>query len=162
MSFLMMKKANEVGFSKFTNLAKDVTNMLTTARKLRNNLKIFYVTHSETIEDDGRIVGQKIKTIGKALDNQIVLEGLFTIALYTHVDEDKNGMATYNFVTNRYRNYPAKSPMDMFAGTLIPNDLQYVCNAVDAYYADEAAPVNPAPRKVEAKIEEPETKSETI
>jgi ABC-type phosphate transport system ATPase subunit len=67
MSFLMMKKANEVGFSKFTNLAKDVTNMLTTARKLRNNLKIFYVTHSETIEDDGRIVGQKIKTIGERL-----------------------------------------------------------------------------------------------
>jgi len=41
--------------------------MLTTARKLRNNLKIFYVTHSETIEDDGRIVGQKIKTIGERL-----------------------------------------------------------------------------------------------
>jgi hypothetical protein len=160
MSFLMMKKANEVGFSKFTNLAKDVTNMLTTARKLRNNLKIFYITHSETIEDDGRIVGQKIKTIGKALDNQIVLEGLFTIALYTHVDEDKNGMTTYNFVTNRYRNYPAKSPMDMFADTLIPNDLQYVCAAVDAYYADEAAPVNPAPQKAEPKIEE--TKPETI
>jgi ABC-type dipeptide/oligopeptide/nickel transport system ATPase component len=162
MSFLMMKKANEIGFSKFTNLAKDVTNMLTTARKLRNNLKIFYVTHSETIEDDGRIVGQKIKTIGRALDNQIVLEGLFTIALYTHVDEDKNGVATYNFVTNRYRNYPAKSPMDMFADTLIPNDLQYVCSAIDAYYADEVAPVNPAPQKKEAKTEEIETKTETI
>jgi ABC-type phosphate transport system ATPase subunit len=67
MSFLMMKKANEVGFSKFVTLAKDVTNMLTTARKLRNNLKIFYVTHSETIEDDGHIVGQKIKTIGERL-----------------------------------------------------------------------------------------------
>jgi ABC-type phosphate transport system ATPase subunit len=75
MSFLMMRKANEVGFSKFTNLAQQVTNLLTTARRLRNDLKVFYITHSENIEDEGKIVGQKIKTIGKALDNQIVLEG---------------------------------------------------------------------------------------
>ena len=137
MSFLMMKKANEVGFNKFVQLGKDVTNMLTTARKLRNDLKVFYITHSENIEDDGRIVGQKIKTIGKMLDNQIVLEGLFTIALYTHVGEDKEEKATYHFVTNRFRNYPAKSPMDMFADTLIPNDLNLVCQAIDTYYAEE-------------------------
>jgi len=147
MSFLMMKKANEVGFGKFVNLAKDVTNMLTTARKLRNDLKVFYITHSETIEDDGHIVGQKIKTIGKALDNQIVLEGLFTIALYTHVGEDKEEKATYEFVTNRFRNYPAKSPMDMFSETLIPNDLQAVCNAIDSYYAEEVTPVTPVKTK---------------
>lgn len=67
MSFLMMRKANEVGFAKFTNLAQQVTNMLTTARRLRNDLKIFYITHSEAIEDEGKIVGQKIKTIGETL-----------------------------------------------------------------------------------------------
>lgn len=111
--------------------------MLTTARKLRNDLKVFYITHSEAIEDDGHIVGQKIKTIGKALDNQIVLEGLFTIALYTHVGEDKDENATYHFVTNRFRNYPAKSPMGMFSENLIPNDLQSVCNAIDDYYTEE-------------------------
>ena len=54
MSFLMMRKANEIGFGKFVTLAKDVTNMLTSARKLRNDLKVFYVTHSENIEDDVR------------------------------------------------------------------------------------------------------------
>jgi hypothetical protein len=139
MSFLMMKKANEVGFGKFVNLAKDVTNMLTTARKLRNDLKVFYITHSETIEDDGHIVGQKIKTIGKALDNQIVLEGLFTICLYTHVGEDKDENATYHFVTNRFRNYPAKSPMGMFSETLIPNDLKSVCETIDSYYTEEVS-----------------------
>jgi len=70
------------------------------------------------------------------LDNQIVLEGLFTIALYTHVGEDKDENATYHFVTNRWRSYPAKSPMGMFESTLIPNDLQNVCNIIDAYYSD--------------------------
>jgi hypothetical protein len=137
MSFLMMKKANEVGYSKFTNLAKDVTNMLTTARRLRNDLKVFYLTHSENIEDEGKIVGQKIKTIGKMLDNQVVLEGLFTIALYTHVDEDRNEVANYHFVTNRWRNYPAKSPMGMFEEILIDNDLQKVVDIIDAYYNDD-------------------------
>jgi len=140
MSFLMMRKANEVGFSKFTALAQQVTNMLTTARKLRNDLKVFYMTHSENIEDEGRIVGQKIKTIGKALDSQIVMEGLFTIALYTHIGEDKDENATYHFVTNRYRNYPAKSPMGMFAETLIPNDLKAVCDTIDSYYSEEVTP----------------------
>ena len=143
MSFLMMKKANEVGFSKFTNLAKDVTNLLTSARKLRNDLKIFYITHSENIEDEGKIVGQKIKTIGKMLDNQIVLEGLFTIALYTHVGEDKEENATYHFVTNRWRNYPAKSPMGMFDTTLIPNDLNNVCTIIDTYYSEPEETVTP-------------------
>lgn len=160
MSFLMMRKANEVGFSKFVNLAKDVTTMLTTARKLRNDLKIFYITHSEAIEDDGHIVGQKIKTIGKALDNQIVLEGLFTICLYTHVEEDKDGIPSYNFVTNRFRNYPAKSPMEMFDKILIPNNLQYVCDVVDAYYADEELPIVPeAPTKKEKVKETKEEKA---
>lgn len=73
----------------------------------------------------------------KALDNQIVLEGLFTIALYTHVGEDKDENATYHFVTNRFRNYPAKSPMDMFSETLIPNDLKLVCESIDSYYTEE-------------------------
>lgn len=141
MSFLMMKKANEIGFGKFVTLAKDVTNMLTTARKLRNDLKVFYITHSENIEDDGRIVGQKIKTIGRALDNQIVLEGLFTICLYTHVGEDKDEKATYHFVTNRFKNYPAKSPMGMFEETLIPNDLLTVCSTIDSYYTEEVTEV---------------------
>jgi len=147
MSFLMMRKANEIGFAKFTKLAQEVTHMLTTARKLRNDLKVFYITHSENIEDNGNIVGQKIKTIGKALDSQIVLEGLFTICLYTHIGEDKEEKPTYNFVTNRFRSYPAKSPMDMFADTLIPNDLNYVCQTIDTYYAEEVKEVKEVPTK---------------
>jgi len=137
MAFGMVKKATETGFTKFSLLAQDVTTMLTTARRLRSDLKVFYMSHSETVEDEGKIVGQKIKTIGKMLDNQIVLEGLFTICLYTHVDEDKDGNPTYNFVTNRFRMYPAKSPMGMFDDTLIPNDLNAVCETIDTYYAEE-------------------------
>jgi hypothetical protein len=134
MSFRMAEKATEVGFTKFTILAKDMVELFREARKLRDDLKVFYFTHPETIEDGGEIVGYRIKTSGKMLDNQINLEGLFTICLYTHVEENKDGSASYNFVTNRFKKYPAKSPDGMFTEVKIPNDLQLVVNTIDEYY----------------------------
>jgi hypothetical protein len=134
MGFNIVSKADQVGFTKFSLMAKDMVELFRTARKLRNDLKVFYFTHPETIEDSGEIVGYKIKTAGKLIDNQIVLEGLLTICLYTHVEESKDGTATYNFVTNRFKKYPAKSPDGMFADIKIPNNLQEVVNAIDNYY----------------------------
>lgn len=135
MGFSMVKKATETGFTKFSIMAKDMVTLLTEARKLRDDLKIFYFSHPEEVMDDGTIVSYKMKTAGKLLDSQIVLEGLFTIALYTHVDEDKNGDATYEFVTNRWKKYPAKSPAGMFNATRIPNDLKDVCDRINEYYS---------------------------
>lgn len=135
MGFSMVKKATETGFTKFSIMAKDMVTLLTEARKLRDDLKIFYFSHPEEVMDDGAIVSYKMKTAGKLLDSQIVLEGLFTIALYTHVDEDKNGDATYEFVTNRWKKYPAKSPAGMFNATRIPNDLKDVCDRINEYYS---------------------------
>ena len=134
MGFNMLARATEVGFTKFTIMAKDMEELIREARRLRDDLKVFYFTHPETIEDSGEIVGYKIKTAGKLIDNQIVLEGLLTICLYTHVEESKDGTATYNFVTNRFKKYPAKSPDGMFADIKIPNNLQQVVNSIDEYY----------------------------
>ena len=134
MSFRMAEKATEVGFTKFTILAKDMVELFREARKLRDDLKVFYFTHPETIEDGGEIVSYRMKTSGKMLDNQINLEGLFTICLYTHVEEQKDGTASYNFITNRFKKYPAKSPDGMFTEIKIPNNLQLVSNTIDEYY----------------------------
>jgi hypothetical protein len=134
MSFRMAEKATEIGFTKFTILAKDMVDLFREARKLRDDLKIFYFTHPETIEDSGEIIGYKMKTSGKMLDNQINLEGLFTICLYTHVEEAKDGVVSYNFVTNRFKKYPAKSPDGMFKDVKIPNNLQIVVNTINEYY----------------------------
>jgi hypothetical protein len=134
MGFNMLARATEVGFTKFTIMAKDMVELFREARRLRDDLKVFYFTHPETIEDGGEIVGYKIKTAGKLIDNQIVLEGLLTVCLYTHVEESKDGSATYNFVTNRFKKYPAKSPDGMFADIKIPNNLQQVVDSIDEYY----------------------------
>ena len=135
MGFNMVRKATESGFTKFSVMAKDMVTLLTEARKLRDDLKIFYFSHPEEITDDGSIVSYKMKTAGKLLDNQIVLEGLFTVALYTHLSEDNAGKTTYQFVTNRWKKYPAKSPEEMFPEITIPNDLSIVNQYIDEYYA---------------------------
>jgi AAA domain len=134
MAFRMVEKATETGYTKFSILAKDMVEMLRATRKLRDDLKVFYFTHPETIEDGGEIVGYKMKTSGKMLDNQINLEGLFSICLYTHVEEGKEGVVSYNFVTNRYKKYPAKTPDGMFTEIKIPNNLQLVADTIDEYY----------------------------
>jgi hypothetical protein len=134
MAFRMADKATEIGYTKFTILAKDMVDLFREARKLRDDLKIFYFTHPEIIEDGGEIIGYKMKTSGKMLDNQITLEGLFTICLYTLVEENKDGTSSYNFLTNRYKKYPAKSPDGMFDELKITNNLQIVVDQINNYY----------------------------
>jgi len=134
MGFRMVEKATETGFTKFSVMAKDMVDMFRTARGLRDDLCIFYYSHPETIEDAGEIVGYKIKTAGKLIDNQVLLEGLLTVCLYTHVEEGKDGNVEYSFLTNRYRKKPAKSPDGMFDTTKVPNNLQLVKEKVIEYY----------------------------
>lgn len=134
MGFNMVAKATEVGYTKFSIMAKDMVDLFRTARALRDDITVFYLTHPETIEDGGEIIGYKIKTAGKLIDNQVLLEGLLTVCLYTLVEENKDGSATYSFVTNRYRKMPAKSPDGMFSELKIPNDLQLVVETLNQYY----------------------------
>jgi hypothetical protein len=134
MGFNIVSKATEVGFTKFSVMAKDMVELFRTARTLRDEITVFYLTHPETVEDGGEIIGYKIKTAGKLIDNQVLLEGLLTVCLYTLVEESKDGTASYNFITNRFRKYPAKSPDGMFQDLKIPNDLQFVVNKVNEYY----------------------------
>ena len=134
MGFNMVSKATEVGFTKFSVMAKDMVDLFRTARQLRDDITVFYLTHPEEIMDGSDVIGYKIKTAGKLIDNQVLLEGLLTVCLYTLVEEGKDGTATYQFVTNRYRKFPAKSPDGMFQEVKIPNNLQIVADSLTNYY----------------------------
>ena len=134
MGFNIVDKATEVGYTKFSVMAKDMVALFRTARALRDDIVVFYLTHPEVIEDGGEIVGYKIKTAGKLIDNQVLLEGLLTVCLYTLVEEKKDGAASYNFITNRYKKFPAKSPDGMFPELKIDNNLQMVLDMVKEYY----------------------------
>lgn len=62
------------------------------------------------------------------------MEASFPIVLYTEVSFDKDGNASYQFVTNRTQTCPAKSPEGMFENLRIDNDLKDVVEAIDKYY----------------------------
>jgi len=70
----------------------------------------------------------------KLLDNAISIEGLFTYVFFTKIvreeDSDKVG---YYFETQNDGTTTAKTPMDCFKDQLIPNDLQFVVDAINAY-----------------------------
>ena len=124
----------EKGYEKFSVMAKETVEMIKTPNSLRDDLIVFYFSHPDIIEDSGEIVGYKIKTSGKLIDSQINLEGLFTVVLYTNVEENKDGSFEYNIITNRYKKKPAKSPDGMFEEIKVPNNLQEVVNKIKEYY----------------------------
>ena len=55
------------------------------------------------------------------------------VCLYTYVEENKDGTASYHLITNRFKKMPAKSPDGMFADIKIPNNLQLVVDTVKKY-----------------------------
>lgn len=133
MGFNLVNKATEVGYTKFSVMARDMVNLVQTAKKLRDDMNIIYFSHQEEVEDSGEITSYKMKTAGKMIDSQIKLEGLFTVVLYA-ITETKGDKTDFFFVTNKYKKYPAKSPLGMFSDTKIENNLKKVIETVNEYY----------------------------
>lgn len=133
MGFNLVSKATEVGYTKFSVMAQQMVNLVKLAKKLRDDLVIVYISHQEEVEDSGEITTYKMKTAGKMIDNQIKLEGLFTVVLYA-ITETKGEKTDYFFLTNKYKKYPAKSPQGMFTELKIPNNMKTVIQNVTEYY----------------------------
>lgn len=133
MAFNLVAKATETGYTKFSVMAQQMINLIQTSKKLRDDLTIVYVSHLEEVEDSGDIVTYKMKTAGKMIDSQVKLEGLFTVVLYA-ITETKGEKTEYMFITNRYKKYPAKSPLGMFSELKLPNNLKTVVETVNEYY----------------------------
>ena len=133
MAFNLVAKATEVGYTKFSVMAQQMVNLIQGAKKLRDDLNVIYFSHQEELEDSGDIVTYKMKTAGKMIDNQVKMEGLFTVVLYA-ITETKGEKTDYFFITNHYKKYPAKTPQGMFGDIKIQNNLQVVIDKLNEYY----------------------------
>lgn len=125
MTFDSFSRAKEKSYDKFTDFALRFYNLVQTAILETTDDTIVYFLHHIDREDTGYI---KAKTLGKMLDNQLTLEGMFAIVLLTEADEKK-----HYFVTQSNGMNPAKSPMGMFP-LKIDNDLAYVDKTIREYY----------------------------
>ena len=128
MAFGMFAKAKETGYGKFTDIALDFYNLLKyIIQKTPPHVIVYFLHHTEH-DDSGKI---KAKTSGKMLDNQLTLEGLFSIVLLAEVNDGK-----YHFKTQSDGYNPCKSPMEMFS-LVIDNDLKSVDQIIREYWEIE-------------------------
>lgn len=127
-----MRRANENGFKKFTDIAQGAWNIITRVKSMRDDLLVVFMMHSEVTFDAHGNKVTKAKTIGKMMDNVVTLEGMFTIVLYTDVMKGEDSME-YSFITQNDGTNTGKSPKGMFETKKIPNDLLEVSKAVQEY-----------------------------
>lgn len=126
--FMRRVTDNESGnsaFAKYNEIARKAWDILMQASSLPDNKRVYIMAHSVT-DESGKT---KIKTIGKLLDEKIVLEGLVTIVLRTLKINDQ-----YVFATQNSGNDTTKSPLGLFAEDHIENDLAAVDAAICEYY----------------------------
>ena len=123
MAFQNFKLAKQTGFGKFTDMAVNFEQLLEAANATNENTITYFMMHPD-YDDAGRM---KAKTIGKMLDNQLTIEGMFPIVLLADCDD-----SGYHFITKSDGTTPVKAPMGMFEDDKIPNDLALV----DAYIRD--------------------------
>lgn len=120
-----MRRATERGFDKFTEIAQNFWNLVNSVKDLPNDVVVYFMAH---IERDAN-GNEKIKTIGKLLDEKITVEGMFTIVLKTNVTD-----GVYSFLTQNNGHDTVKSPLGMFPTYAIDNDLKYVDEKIRNYY----------------------------
>lgn len=120
-----MRRATERGFDKFTEIARHAWDIANKVRELPQDVIVYVMCHTDTDQDGF----EKLKTIGKLLDEKIVLEGMSTIVLKTAVSDGQ-----YMFLTQNNGHDTVKSPSGMFPSYAIDNDLKYVDNKIRNYY----------------------------
>lgn len=125
LAFDLFDRAKETGYGKFTDIAVRFYKMIRfVIDKMSKDVIVYFLHHSEETAS-GKI---KAKTVGKMLDDQLTLEGLFSIVLLAETDGDK-----YYFVTQSDGYSTCKSPKEMFRKN-IKNDLKVVDTIIRKYW----------------------------
>jgi len=125
MSNEFMRRSNERGYDKFTDIGKNAWNILNMANQMAEGKRVYILSHTEN-DEQGKI---KAKTIGKMLDQVITVEGMFTIVLRSQIINEQ-----YVFSTQNNGQDTCKTPMGMFNDLFIENDLMAVDKAIVDYY----------------------------
>ena len=117
----LFDRTYEKGYDKFTSMAAKFRELIHFVNDLDDDKKIVYFLHHSETDADGR---EKVKTIGKMLDEKLTVEGCFDIVIYC---------ADHKFFTQANGQSTAKTPEGMF-DLEIPNDLKAVDTAIREYY----------------------------
>ena len=117
----LFDRTYEKGYDKFTSMAQKFRDLIHFINELEDDEKIVYFLHHSELDTDGR---EKVKTIGKMLDEKLTVEGCFDIVIYCQ---------DHKFFTQSNGQSTAKTPEDMLPLEM-PNDLKAVDEAIREYY----------------------------
>lgn len=120
----LFDRVNEKGYDKFTSMAANFRNLIHFVNELEDENKIVYFLHHSELDSDGK---EKVKTIGKMLDEKLCIEGCFDVVIYCQDNK---------FFTQSNGQSVAKTPEGMFE-LEIPNDLKFVDKTIREYYGME-------------------------
>lgn len=151
MSNEFMRRSAENGYDKFTEIARHAWDIAMKVRELPEDVIVYIMCHTDR-DDEGN---EKIKTIGKLLDEKICLEGLSTIVLKTNVSDGQ-----YTFLTQNNGKDTVKSPADMFPSYAIDNDLWYVDQKIRNYYEMAGSASDEAVAAMDQAVAKPEVTKE--
>ena len=121
-----MRRSQERGFDKFTEIGNHAWEIFNVAGTLPDDVRVYLLSHTQE-SDNGTV---KLKTIGKMLDEKITPEGMFTIVLRTVVSDGQ-----HFFRTRNSGNDTVKSPIGLFETDIIDNDLAFVDKEICNYYS---------------------------
>lgn len=148
-----MRRATERGYDKFTEIAFHMWDIVNEVKELPADTVVYFLSHIDR-DSEGN---EKVKTIGKLLDEKITLEGMFTIVLKTNVSDGQ-----YSFLTQNSGKDTVKSPIGLFNSYAIDNDLKYVDDKIRNYYElgeflsdEEIAEIDAEAKKVDIIKDKP-------
>jgi hypothetical protein len=131
-------RSKEKGFDKYNELADHFRRIIAAGNNLRDDITVFMMLHTETVEADGSVIGYKASTVGKLLDKMYNPIESVSINLFSQPKYDDKGKPSFGFYTHPMKvngiEIPAKSPDGMFEEDFIPNDLQLIVNKMKEYY----------------------------
>ena len=122
------RRMKEKGYDKWVDLGMAVYEIVTTASRLRDDLNIIVLFHTQTEKDES--TGKqfvRFLTNGKML-NKVGLEKYFTTVLLSRCNDE----GEFVFET-KGTNSTVKTPLGAFASDSIPNDMQTVLDALAEY-----------------------------
>lgn len=131
-------RATETGYTKFTELADHFRRIIATGTTLREDINVFLILHSEPVTESGDVVGYKVATVGKLLDEKYNPLESVTVTLFAQPKFNDDGTPEFGFWTQKRKingvELPCKTPDGMFEQEFIPNDLALVIKAMNEYY----------------------------
>ena len=118
----LVDRAYEKGYDKFVSMAAKFRDLIHFVNEMEDESKVVYFLHHSELDSDGR---EKVKTIGKMLDEKLTVEGCFDIVIYCQ---------DHKFFTQSNGHSTAKTPEGLFDTVEIPNDLKLVDETIREFY----------------------------